>query len=310
MDLSSQPSSSEESERHHHSEEEETLLQSSPAAASLPEEPEHVDPVAEDVPAQAATASGPEHVDPIAEDVLTQPATAPEVLAEETEQHVDPITEDVPNQPALASEQLAEETEQQPTSPFDPAGDEVLDEEVFDEDEDEDLELEGASPARAGVFISRGVLIAAACAVVVVVLLATLLVVVTRPKDPPTDWIASYTPAPAAGTTSSGKILYYLHWANQNGALQGQLQLATVANGTLQSATAPTTGLYSKDNHIIYVVVTLNGQASTLTGKINDASDTLTLNAPGATGADSGLVFHTGSANDYKQATKKLGSSK
>jgi hypothetical protein len=309
MDLSSQPSSSEESEQHHHSEEEETLLQSSPAAASLPEEPEHVDPIAEDVPTQPATASEPEHVDPIAEDVPTQPATASEVLAEETEPgHVDPVTEDVPTQPALASESLAEEIEQQPTSPFDPAGDEVLDEEVFDEDED--LELEGAAPARAGVFISRGVLIATVSAVVILALLATLLVVVTRPKDPPTDWIASYTPAPAAGTTSSGKILYYLHWTNQNGALQGQLQLATVANGTLQSATAPTTGLYSKDNHIIYVVVTLNGQASTLTGKINDTSDTLTLNAPGATTPNSGLVFHTGSANDYKQATKQLGSSK
>jgi len=300
MDLSSQPSSSEESEQHHHSEEEETLLQSSPAAASLPEEPEHVDPIAEDVPTQPATASEPEYVDPVTEDVPTQPATASESLAEGIEQQ--------PTSPSLASESLAEGIEQQPTSPFDPAGDEVLDEEVFDEDED--LELEGAAPARAGVFISRGVLIATVSAVVILALLATLLVVVTRPKDPPTDWIASYTPAPAAGTTSSGKILYYLHWTNQNGALQGQLQLATVANGTLQSATAPTTGLYSKDNHIIYVVVTLNGQASTLTGKINDASDTLTLNAPGATGADSGLVFHIGSANDYTLAKKQLGSAK
>jgi hypothetical protein len=289
MDLSSQSPSSDDSEQHHHSEEE-TLLPSSPAADSLPEEP---------------------HVDPIAEDVPTQPAAASEVLAEETEQpHVDPITEDVPTQATMASEPLAEETEQQPTSSFVPAEDEVLDEEVLDEDEDEDLELEGASPARPGVFISRGVLIAAACAVVIVALLATLLVVVTRPKDPPTDWIASYTPAPVAGTTSSGKTLYYLHWTNQNGALQGQLQLATIANGTLQSATAATIGLYSKDNHIIYVVVTLNGQASILTGKINDAGDTLTLNAPGATGPDSGLVFHTGSASDYKQATKTLGSGK
>jgi hypothetical protein len=292
MDLSSQSPSSDDSEQHHHSEEE-TLLQSSPAADPFPKETEQ------------------QHVDPIAEDVPTQPAAASEVLAEETEpQHVDPIAEDVPTQSAIASEPLAEGAEQQPTSSSVPAEDEVLEEEVFDEDEDEDLELEGTSPARAGVFISRGVLIAVACAVVVVALLATLLVVVSRPKDPPTDWIASYTPAPVAGTTSSGKTLYYLHWTNQNGALQGQLQLATVANGTLQSATAATTGLYSKDNHIIYVVITLNGQASTLTGTINNAGDTLTLNAPGTTGPGSGLVFHTGSASDYKQETKKLGSGK
>jgi hypothetical protein len=274
MDLPSQ--SSEEEEQHPHAAEE-TLLPSSPAAESHPEEARHVDPVSEDVP--------------------TLPTLASDPLAEEP-QHTDLVGDDAPTLLASTSEPLAEETESQPTSSFDEDG-----------DEDEDLELEGASPAQPGVFVSRGVLIAVACAVVIVALLATLLVVVTRPKDPPTDWIASYTPA--AGTSSTtGKIVYYLHWKNQNGALQGQLQLATFSNGALQSATAPTTGLYSKDNHIIYVVVTLNGQASTLTGNINDAGDILTLNAPGAASPGSGLVFHTGSANDYKQETKKLGPAK
>ena len=292
MDFSSQPSSSEESEQRHS--EEETLPQSLPAADAVPEKPE------------------PQHVDPIAEDVPTQSIAPSASLTEESEpQRVDPTTEeDVPTQPIVAAEPLVEGVEQQPTLPFDPTENEVLEEEVFDEDEDEDLDLEGTTPARTGVFISRGVLIAAACAVVVVALLATLLVVVTRPKDPPTDWIASYTPTPTAGVATGGKIVYYLHWTNQNGELQGQLQLATVANGTLESATAATIGLYSKDNHIIYVVITLNGQASTLTGKINDASDTLTLNAPGATTPNSGLVFHIGSAGDYKQQTKQLGAKK
>ena len=284
MNLSSQSSSSEESEQHPHSAEE-TLIPPSPAANSHPDETE------------------PQHVDPATEDAPTLVSTS-EPSAEETEQqHAAPVAEDV--SPFVStSEPVAEGTELPPTSSLDPNEDEAL-----DEDEDEDFESEDASSARPGVFISRGVLIAVGCAVVVVALLATLLVVVSRPKDPPTDWIASYTAA-ASTTSTGGKILYYLHWTNQNGVLQGQLQLATVTNGALQSATATTTGVYSKDNHIIYVVITLNGQASTLTGNINNAGDTLTLNAPGATGPGSGLVFHTGSANDYKQETKKLGSAK
>ncbi len=282
MDLPSQSSSSEEEEQHPQAAEE--TLQPSAATTEVPSE------------------EG-QHVDPVTEDVSTQPTLVSDPSAEE-EQHGDLIGDTVPASFASTSEPLVEGTEPQPVSSFDQDGSEA-----FDEDDDEDFELEGASPARPGVFIRRGVLIAVGCAVVIVALLATLLVVVTRPKDPPTDWIASYTSA-ASATSTGGKVLYYLHWTNQNGALQGQLQLATFSNGTLQSATAPTTGLYSKDNHIIYVVVTLNGQASTLTGNINNAGDTLTLNAPGATGPGSGLVFHTGSASDYKQATKKLGPAK
>lgn len=284
MDLPSQPSSSEEAEQHPHTVEE-TIIPSTPAADPLPEVTQHVEPVTEDVSTGSIVASDPS--------------------VEETEpQHEDLVGDDVPTPLASTSEPLAEEAELQPTPSLAPDENEAL-----DEDEDEDFEPDGASPARPGVFISRGVLIAAGCAVVVLALLATLLVVVSRPKDPPTDWIASYTSAPSA-TSAGGKVLYYLHWTNQNGVLQGQLQLATFSNGTLQSATAPTTGLYSKDNHIIYVVVTLNGQASTLTGNINNAGDILTLNAPGAASPGSGLVFHTGSANDYKQETKKLGPAK
>ncbi|WP_136625252.1 hypothetical protein [Dictyobacter kobayashii] len=141
-----------------------------------------------------------------------------------------------------------------------------------------------------------------------VALLAALLVFVNRPKDPPSDWISSFTPP--AGTSSASKILYYLHWTNENGELKGQLQLSAVANGAPQSLTAPATGLYNRDNHIIYVVITINGQAGTLMGKINDANDTLTLNQVGATSQASQLVFHTGSANDYKQATQKLAPAK
>ncbi|MBV9712785.1 MAG: hypothetical protein JO011_17940, partial [Ktedonobacteraceae bacterium] len=70
------------------------------------------------------------------------------------------------------------------------------------------------------------------------------------------------------------------------------------------------TGLYNRDNHIIYVVITINGQADTLTGKINDANDTLNLNPAGVTGQNSQFVFHIGNANDFKQATKKLGAGK
>lgn len=132
--------------------------------------------------------------------------------------------------------------------------------------------------------------------------------VVNRPKDPPTDWIASYTPP--AGSSSTGKVLYYLHWTNQNGELKGQMQLAAISNGTPQSLTVPATGLYNRDNHLIYVVIVIDGQPDTLTGKINAANDTLNLNLVGATGQSSLFVFHIGDANDFKQATKELDGTK
>ncbi len=255
---------------------------------SLPEEPEQ----------QPALSSS--------EETSTQPSTVSDSHFQETEYP----SEDIPMLPASSSEPQIEETEQQPISASEP--DEIehssLDENAVvgeDEDSEADREVSSSQPSRSGVFISRGVLIAAAGVIVVAALLIALLVVVNRPKDPPTDWIASYTPPAGSGSTT-GKILYYLHWTNQNGELKGQLQLAAKANGSLQSLTAPATGLYNRDNHIIYVVVTVNGQADTLTGKINDTNDTLTLNSPGATSQSSQFVFHTGNANDYKQATKRL----
>ncbi|MBA2393414.1 MAG: hypothetical protein H0V70_11815 [Ktedonobacteraceae bacterium] len=306
MDLPSQPPSSEEPKQQHIHSSEEAPIQPSPDADSLTEEtqPQNVNPITEEAPTESAPVadslpeeSQPQSVNPVIEDVPTESAPVADSLPEEIQPlHADPIVEDVPGQSAATSEPLADETEPQITS---------LDQ---DEEEDEDLEVE--EETRSGVFIGRGLLIAIACGVVIVALMATLLVVVTRPKDPPTDWIASYTPPATAGTPAGGKILYYLHWTNQNGSLKGQLQLETVSNGALQSATAATIGLYSKDNHVIYVVITLNGQASTLAGTINDNNDTLTLDSPGATTPGGGLIFHTGSANDYKLAAKNLGAKK
>jgi hypothetical protein len=162
-----------------------------------------------------------------------------------------------------------------------------------------------SQPSQSGIFIHKGILIAAAGIVVVAAVLVGLLLFINRPKEPPTDWIAS------TGTSSTGgTILYYLHWTNQNGVLKGQLQLAANSNGTPQSVTDPTTGLYSNNNHVIYVIVTLNGQApATLTGTINANNDTLTLNPAGATDQTNQIVFHVGSASAYKQATNKLNSS-
>ena len=167
-------------------------------------------------------------------------------------------------------------------------------------DEDEDLE-----PVKTGVFIRKEILIAAASAILLIALIAVLFLVISRPKDPPTDWIASYTPA--AGTSTTGKILYYLHWTDDNSELKGQLQLAANSNGTPQTLTAPATGVYDKDNHIIYIVFIINGGPATLTGKVNDNNDTLTLNQVGATTQEGLLTFHTGSAADYKKATDALG---
>ena len=246
------------------------------------------------VPLQPPTSEEPEQQPTLhsSEETPTQPSPASESLFEEIEQQpAHSVSEDTPTQPASSSEPNGAEVE---------ASDEG---EAF---EPAQSVLSPSLPSQSGVFIHKGFLIAATCAVVVVVLLAALLVFVNRPKDPPTDWIASYTPP--AGTSSARKILYYLHWTNQNGELNGQLQLAANVNGTLQSLTAVATGLYNRDNHIIYVVVTINGQADTLTGKINENNDTLTLNPVGVSGQSSQIVFHIGSANDYKQATKKLGS--
>ena len=239
------------------------------------------------------------------EETTTQPSTASDSRSEETEQQpVHPASEETEQQPALSSDSLSEETEQQPVSSSEPN-----EAEASAPDEDADFEqaqpvASSSQPSRSGIFIQKGFLIAAACVVVVAALLVALMAFVNSPKDPPTDWIASYTPPASPG--SPGKILYYLHWTNQNGELNGQMQLAANANGTPQSLTAPATGLYNRDNHIIYVVITINGQPGTLTGKINENNDTLTLNQVGAPNQNSQLVFHIGSENDYKQATKNL----
>ncbi len=346
MDLPSQPPSSEETKQQHIHSSEEAPIQPSPDADSLPEEthPQSVNPVTEEAPTQSAPVvdslpeeANPQSVNQAPEEVPTESAPVADSLPEETQsQSVNPVTEEVPTESAPVVDSLPEETQSQSMNPIaegvpeqsaetsEPLADETVpqiasldqDETVpqitsLDQDEeDEDEDLEDEEETRSGVFIGRGLLIAIGCAVVIVALMATLLVVVTRPKDPPTDWIASYTPPATASTPAGGKILYYLHWTNQNGSLKGQLQLATVSNGALQSATAATIGLYSKDNHVIYVVITLNGQASTLAGTINDNNDTLTLDSPGATTPGGGLIFHTGSANDYKLATKNLGAKK
>jgi hypothetical protein len=159
--------------------------------------------------------------------------------------------------------------------------------------------------SRAGIFIHKSILIAAAIVVVLAAILVALVLFLNRPIDPPTDWIASESSA-ATTTGASQQILYYLHWTNQDGKLTGQLQLAADTNGTPQSLTAPTTGLYNRDNHIIYVVVTISGSPTTLTGKIDTSNNTLTLNPAGATDTSNQIVFHTGSANDYKLDTQKM----
>ncbi len=292
MNLPPQPASSEEPEQQptlHSSEETPTA----PVSDALSEETDQ------------SPVPSPE---PLVEETEQQPVSSSDALAEETDQSPvpspEPSIEASEQQPVSSSELLTEETEQQPVSSSEPLADEAS---VADEDEafaPAQPVAFSPQPARPGVFIHKGLLIAGTCAVVAVVLLASLLVFVNRPQDPPTDWIASYTPA--ASVSSTGKILYYLHWTNQNGKLTGQLQLAAKTNGTLQSLTASATGLYDRDNHIIYMVITIDGQPGTLTGTIDANNDTLTLNQVGATDQSSELVFHTGSANDYKQATKKL----
>jgi hypothetical protein len=230
--------------------------------------------------------------------------------AEEAQQPPEELaSEDIPTQPATSSEPLTEGSEPQIAASTDAdgvassendEGEVAEDDEGYDDYDDERLQ--------SGLFIRKGLLIAIVSAVVVVALLAALLVLVNRPKDPPTDWIATYTPPAGSGSTS--KVLYYLHWTNLNGDLKGQMQLAAIANGAPQSLTVPATGLYNRDNHIIYVVVVINGQADTLTGKISDTNDTLSLNPAGVTGTTSQFVFHTGSSDDFKQATKKLSGTK
>jgi hypothetical protein len=276
MNLPPQPPSSEEPEQ-------QPTLHPSESEEKAPTQPEHAaDSPSSEEPERQTTPTVEEPEEP-------QPEHAADSSSEETE-------------PVAASE---EDMSTQPVSSFE--ADEAEDSSPDEDNEEAFAPTQAASPVQsspAGVFIRKSALIAAACAVVVVALLVVLLVVVTRPKDPPTDWIASYTPP--AGASSTGKVLYYLHWTNQNGALNGQMQFAAKANGAPQSLTAPATGLYNKDNHIIYVVITINGQPATLTGKINDNNDTLTLNEAGATSQSSQFVFHTGNANDYKQATQKL----
>ncbi|GCE06545.1 hypothetical protein [Dictyobacter aurantiacus] len=250
------------------------------------------------------------------EDATEQPTTTSDVaspvegndsptIPSETASH-----EEATEQPTI-HDSADEETTPQPMTFSEPPADStessedtVVDNQESLEEEDLEEDDETAQPARSGIFIKKGVLIGVISAVVLVALLAALLFFVNRPKDPPTDWLSSVTPP--AGSGSATKILYYLHWSNDNGELKGQLQLAAYANGAPQSLTAPASGLYSRDNHDIYVVVTINGQATTLSGKINDSNDTLTLNQVGAPNQASQLVFHTSSADAYKQETRKL----
>lgn len=233
------------------------------------------------------------------ENIEEQPKTSAEVsehedIAEEPTIHTSADEETTP-QPMTFSEPPAEAEDATENT--------IADDEAI-EDDVEDEEDTTTGQTGSGVFVRKGVLIGVISAVVLVALLGTLLFFVTRPKDPPTDWLTSVTPP--AGSGSASKILYYLHWTNDNGELKGKLDLAAYANGGPQSVSDDATGLYSRDNHIIYVVIVDNGQPVTFTGKINDSNDTLTLSPAGATGQTTPLVFHTSSADNYKQETKKL----
>jgi hypothetical protein len=230
-----------------------------------------------------------------------------------TSDQVEPATQSWSDTSAASTDGQAEPAAQSWSDTSTPSKDDEYEGEGDAEDDDEDDEDEDAqavrSSSQSGVFIHKGILFAAAGVIVAAAIVVALLLFLNRPIDPPTEWFASITPPVTAGAPSTGTTLYYLHWTNKNGALTGQLQLAA-NNGTPQTLNAPTTGLYSRDNHVIFVVVTINGQAVTLTGKINDSNDILTLNQPGAPDLTSQIVFHKGSADEYKQATNKLNAKK
>jgi hypothetical protein len=315
MSLPSQPPSSEEPEQKptlHASEE--TPEQISPASDLSSDETEKqpVLSTSEDIPTQPPATVEPQKNEVAQQNIVSSTPDETEAPTQVSDAGTPDVTE-APTQVWANGEAPNWDDASTPawtdTSPPEVDGVNEVDGVSEEDEEDEDFDAAPIVPvpsqtSRTGIFVHRGILIAAAIILVLAALLVSLLLFVNRPKDPPTDWISNTT-SPTTATTSA-KVVYYLHWTNSNGELKGQLQVAANSNGTPQSLTAPTTGLYNRDNHIIYVVVTVNGSPDTLMGKINDSNDTLTLNPAGATDTTNQLVFHIGTANDYKQDTQKI----
>ncbi len=124
----------------------------------------------------------------------------------------------------------------------------------------------------------------------------------THPSGPPTNWLATET-------VGKQRIVYYLHWNDDNGVLRGSLESSLFVAGVMQNSSWSFVATYDSQTTTLHItfdkVSAANLPYYSADAKIN--GDTLTIKR--ANNSDPGndaLVFHPASAQDYTQAKNDL----
>jgi hypothetical protein len=127
-------------------------------------------------------------------------------------------------------------------------------------------------------------------------------------QEPPSDWLASYT------SSTDGNALFYIHWANNNGNLQGTLEETAVfamTGTTPVTVTLSIDGTYDYQSHNVSLNLHDNQGLETLSGTVEN-NDQLMLHSADSsssvtgTGSSSDLVFHSSSSTEYENAKEHL----
>ncbi len=119
-------------------------------------------------------------------------------------------------------------------------------------------------------------------------------------------WFYLQLPPPSSWLAVDTKSVIFIQWADNNGALSGQMHYVSLdSTNHLSQDNEPFTGTYSNQDHSISLTFhVLNIFTTTLTGSLN--GNTLTLEASSSNGEISTAVLHPGSVNDFNQAVSNL----
>src|SRR5258708_13078090 len=119
-------------------------------------------------------------------------------------------------------------------------------------------------------------------------------------------WFYLQLPPPSSWLAVDTKSVIFIQWADNNGALSGQMHYVSLdSTNHLSQDNEPFTGTYSNQDHSISLTFhVLNIFTTTLTGSLT--GNTLTLEASSSNGEISTAVLHPGSVNDFNQAVSNL----
>jgi hypothetical protein len=119
-------------------------------------------------------------------------------------------------------------------------------------------------------------------------------------------WVFTQLPPPLSWLETDNSTVIFIHWADANGTLSGQMQIVGVdSNYHIQQYNEPFTGTYDSQDHSISLTIhPLIIFTYTLTGTVS--WNTLTLEGSGSNGSLSKVILHPGSIDDFNQAVSNL----